>query len=570
MSRVIVTILAFFVIVISPLGPASAENAADHPAPRFAPERATRPLTGGFVPPRVDLSHLPTTLSAAAKSDLPARHDARELGIVSPVKNQGACGSCYAFAAAGDLEARVLRDYGALADASENHLKECHFEEQSCAGGGAQIVANLLTAVGAVDEACDPYQASDVACLDGCDPTFAALSWEWIAGGAMPATDLLKQAILDHGPISTTVYAGDGQAPTWQGQFSGWNGGDGLYYAGDETNNHAVMIVGWDDDHPHAGGGTGCWIMRNSWGEGWGDACGHGDSGGYCYIAYGSAGIGKISSVITEVMPTYPELAVLGWDEGGWTTSFGYDAAVAWGMARIESPVATNLHRVEFWTTDVTTDVDVSIYDQFSGGSPSGLLASINDLAFSASGYHSVPLDAPLALHAGQDYYVVVRFQNSSYGYPLPVDTQGSCAAGTSWGSHGGSTWTDLGSAHGCELGIRARTGPYMVLPIEADDLPPTPAIDRRFALEAPWPNPFNPATTLTYTVGRESSVNLRIFDLQGRLVRTLVGETVPAGRHHVRWNGRDDGQRPVAAGVYLCRLDDGWQQRSRRLVLVR
>ncbi len=89
--------------------------------------------------------------------------------------------------------------------------------------------------------------------------------------------------------------------------------------------------------------------------------------------------------------------------------------------------------------------------------------------------------------------------------------------------------------------------------------------------LEPNRPNPFNPRTTIAYHLPREARVRLRIHDLAGRLVRTLVaGEIRAAGDHAVVWDGRDDPGRPVAAGVYLCRLEAGGASRSRRLVLIR
>lgn len=566
--RAIVLILAFFVL----LGPGVDLAGAQSARPQMSPEQPLRPATGGFIPPTMDLSHLQLPQHDPAKDGpLPARYDVRDLGIVSPVKDQGACGACYSFSMAGDLEATILRDFGSLVDISENHLKECHFEQQSCSGGNANMVVNLVSSDGSRSEACDPYVAADVACNTTCDPTFSVLSWRQLTGASGFTTDALKQAIMDHGPISTSVYAGDESNPAWWSEFGNWNGGSGLYHTGIETNNHAVMLVGWDDDHPHDGGGTGCWIMRNSWGAGWGDACGHDGEAGYCYIAYGSAGIGQWSSVVTDVMPCYPELDVVSLDEAGWQQSFGYGTTTAWGLVRVSVPEVTNLHRVEFWTTDACSNVQVYVYDTKSGNTLSGLLDSELGLNFESAGYQSVALAEPLPLVPGEDYYVAVRFNNASGTYPVPVDTAGPTNAGQSWISQTGSSWTDVGSGYSCDVGIRIRTSPHGVLPIEDDGDTPPVAIDAAaFELHTPWPNPFNPATTVSFTLGEPTALSLRVYDLQGRLVKVLEQGFLPAGMHHVRWNGRDHGERSVAAGVYLCRLDDGWRQRTQRLVLVR
>ena len=565
----------FLCLAVCYLLAAAAEMSQAQDLPRLAPAHAPAvSMSNGFVPPEVDLTHVQLPAPDAAKTrDLPVHHDWRLQGVMSPVKNQGGCGSCYAFAAASDLESRILRDFADLADISENQLKECHWEGRSCLGGNAQMVMNLLTMQGASLESCDPYVAADVPCNTGCDPHYAVLDWVWLAGSTQPATAALKQALLDHGPLSTTVFAGDGGTPAWQAAFNNWSGGDGLYYAGGETPNHAVVLVGWDDLHPHAGGGQGCWIVKNSWGEAWGDACDHGVTGGYFYLAFGSAGLGKWTSAITEIMPAYPELTVQAWDEGGWTGAFGYQNVQAWGLARFAPAATTYLHNVEFWTTDATTRVDVYVYSSFDGASLSGLLTSVLNQSFSHSGYHSVALPDPLPMTAGTDYYVAVRLQNASYGYPLAIDHQGNHSAGRTWISYNASNWIDLGGTQGCEAGIRIRTSPHSILAVTDPGTPPPapePDLGGRFDLEPAWPNPFNPATSLAFSLDRRGLVHLRVYDLQGRLVRTLVADELPAGRHQVRWSGRDEAGRHVPAGIYLGRLDDGLRSRSQRLVLLK
>jgi len=90
------------------------------------------------------------------------------------------------------------------------------------------------------------------------------------------------------------------------------------------------------------------------------------------------------------------------------------------------------------------------------------------------------------------------------------------------------------------------------------------------FALGNAYPNPFNPTTTIAYAVPRSGHVTLRIFDVAGRLVRTLVEGDATAGHHTVVWNGRDHGDRQVASGTYYYRLSaDGFND-TRKMVLVK
>jgi hypothetical protein len=85
------------------------------------------------------------------------------------------------------------------------------------------------------------------------------------------------------------------------------------------------------------------------------------------------------------------------------------------------------------------------------------------------------------------------------------------------------------------------------------------------------YPNPFNPVTNVQYSVPRDASVELAVYDVTGRLVRTLVSEPAhSAGRHTVRWNGRDDGGRSVAAGVYFARLVVDAESTASKMVLLK
>ncbi len=83
-------------------------------------------------------------------------------------------------------------------------------------------------------------------------------------------------------------------------------------------------------------------------------------------------------------------------------------------------------------------------------------------------------------------------------------------------------------------------------------------------------PNPFNPSTMIRYSLPRSGHVELEIYDLGGRQVRTLVREVVEAGEHRARWNGRDDAGAQVVSGVYLYRLRTDDHVETRRMVLLK
>ncbi|MBN1827467.1 MAG: choice-of-anchor J domain-containing protein [Candidatus Eisenbacteria bacterium] len=83
-------------------------------------------------------------------------------------------------------------------------------------------------------------------------------------------------------------------------------------------------------------------------------------------------------------------------------------------------------------------------------------------------------------------------------------------------------------------------------------------------------PNPFNPTTTLHFSTAAAGPVRLAVYDVQGRLVRTLVDRALPAGAHETVWDGRNGAGTPVASGIYLTRLDAAGEARSSKVVLLR
>jgi Zn-dependent metalloprotease len=89
-------------------------------------------------------------------------------------------------------------------------------------------------------------------------------------------------------------------------------------------------------------------------------------------------------------------------------------------------------------------------------------------------------------------------------------------------------------------------------------------------ALHQNVPNPFNPSTRISFDLPADGYVSLRIYDLAGRLVRTLVGEPKPAGSHEIVWGGRDQGGKSVASGVYVVRLEANGVSERRRMVLAK
>jgi len=99
---------------------------------------------------------------------------------------------------------------------------------------------------------------------------------------------------------------------------------------------------------------------------------------------------------------------------------------------------------------------------------------------------------------------------------------------------------------------------------VAVDDLPAAMALDQNY------PNPFNPKTTIAFTLDRSGPVKLQVFDVQGHLVRTLVNETRAAGPYRIDWDGKDNGGRAAAAGLYMYRLVAGDFVQQKKMTLLK
>jgi len=99
-------------------------------------------------------------------------------------------------------------------------------------------------------------------------------------------------------------------------------------------------------------------------------------------------------------------------------------------------------------------------------------------------------------------------------------------------------------------------------------DDPTVPALST--ALNSNYPNPFNPETTISYSLSQGENVKIEVYNVRGQLVRTLVNENKAAGHHKVVWTGVDNNNRPVSSGVYYYKMTAGKYSSSKKMILMK
>lgn len=195
-----------------------------------------------------------------AEYSYPVRVDWRDrdgLDFTTPIKDQGGCGSCVAFAVAASIESRLKIRRGQPylnTDLSESHIFYCG-GSWGCSGGWWNYLAlDYIVQQGISDEACFPYQDKDIPCKlcpDWEKRTVNLTHWVRVEG-----QDEMKQAIVDGGPISVVMEV--------MLDFFWYKGGVYCPKVPWLQGLHAVEIVGYDDE-------VGYWIAKNSWGTAWGE-----------------------------------------------------------------------------------------------------------------------------------------------------------------------------------------------------------------------------------------------------------------------------------------------------------
>jgi flagellar hook assembly protein FlgD len=95
-------------------------------------------------------------------------------------------------------------------------------------------------------------------------------------------------------------------------------------------------------------------------------------------------------------------------------------------------------------------------------------------------------------------------------------------------------------------------------------------AVPNEFSLHQNYPNPFNPVTKIEYDVPGDGNMSLIIYDLMGRQVKTLVSGFQSAGYHEIIWNGINDQQEQVGAGMYLYRMESAGFIKTKKMVLLK
>jgi C1A family cysteine protease len=423
----------------------------------------------GYQPSPLDLSHVVAPTSGkygVFPFAFPATYDLRPLLAMTAVRNQNPYGTCWAFGALASLESTMRKSGKGTLDFSEWHLAYFAYVDQNAAlpgftqavpppFGGDQIfdqggnpwksAAILSRWTGAVNESARPYQnvspwpASSRP--QASDPVFKHLEHVHHLGSAFNM-NTTKQALMSQGAVAIRI--------VWNS--AAYRSSTGAYYNRAGTGGgHIVTIAGWNDNYPASNfnvnpGANGAWLVKNSWGTGWGNA-------GYFWLSYRDPTIGQPTVFLGADKTNFDR--IYQYDPLGWTQSAGYGSNTGW-FANIFNAIGHSggeqLRAVSFYAGQANSRYRIEIRKGVAANSPrSGTLARAIEGTLAAAGYHTVRLPAGIPVGAGERFSVVVRLTTPGYNFPIPIErplagnsTKARASAGQSFASSNGTAWGDV------------------------------------------------------------------------------------------------------------------------------
>ncbi|MFC2136652.1 C1 family peptidase [Bacteroidota bacterium] len=373
---------------------------------------------------------------------IPSAYDLRDDGLVTSVKNQGAQGACWTFGAIASVESYWIKRGIGTYDLSEENMAFCNgYQSDKSDGGDFEMATAYLISskLGPVLESDDPYNPNVNTAVCNRKSPLALITEARI----MHYNEYnIKKAILEFGGVAAEAYF-----PADYARY--YNPSDHTYYFnGDEPSNHAILIVGWDDDKIVTGGidspeGTnkGAWIIKNSWGDDWGDD-------GYAYVSFDDNNIAHLWAY----WPSYENLNeydnIYAYDILGTIYTTQVSETGGYCLVKYEAEGKELVKKIGTYIIAQATSIDIEIYDTKEGNNLTDLKYSENNIKCPYWGYYTFDVSALVE----NDFYVKINYKCQYRGDVIPIEIEESPYANpwieedVCWVSSDGSNWLKVGN----------------------------------------------------------------------------------------------------------------------------
>ena len=370
---------------------------------------------------------------------LPSYFDLRQLNLTTSVKDQQSGGNCWAFGSLAALESAILKASGMNLDLSEEHMKNIielyspyGWLMSTNDGGYPEMGIGYLTSwLGPVMEDIEKYD--DYSMLSPVLDSFTHIqNIVFLPRNNYTDNNGIKEALMRYGAVQTGIYYDSTYFSTNKKSY---------YYYGSGTSNHAVCIVGWDDNYSkdnflYKPAGNGAWIVKNSWNEDWGDD-------GYFYVSYYDTRLAEVGDREASYAFVFNDSErydkIYQYDIIGKTDYLVTENKIVWVQNIFESTDNELLAAVSTYFRK-TTDFELFIYVNDE------LVLTKNGTC--NPGYTTINLGEYVAVSSGDIFKVVFKLTcESEVEFAISESvraTRLSYAPGISFFSEDGVNWTDL------------------------------------------------------------------------------------------------------------------------------
>ncbi len=344
---------------------------------------------------------------------LPAAYDMRDYGRVTPVRDQGRYGTCWAFASLGALETTLLPEEEGIFSTDHMSMNNSYNLDIDSGGEHTMSIAYLAAWQGPVYEANDPYGDGE---SNGNLKAVKHLEEALIINEK--DIDVLKSAIFRYGAVETSVYTQMEYVDSISPYYSKENAS--YYYDGEELPNHDVVVVGWDDNYAkenftNVPEGDGAFICKNSWGTEFGDR-------GYVYVSYYDANICKKSVVYTRVGDADNYDNIYQTDLLGWIGHMGFDKEEAYFANVYTAGAGEELAAVSFYATGKDTEFEVYVVSGFEDEASFKNRQFVTAGSTKYAGYYTVDFPEAIKLADNERFAVVVKIKTPGAVHPIAIE----------------------------------------------------------------------------------------------------------------------------------------------------